>query len=118
MALRLPTHHVPPRQRTSYSTADKSILEKNSHTSQRQQQLDDDATEWILFSSSQVASTSHPYCLFHQHWLRACFVGEGVMGRKRQHEPPSLLSPHTLNAPSLRVCSCVRACAHVVAPRS
>lgn len=57
MAFRSPTH-APARRQTSYSTSGQSALEINTHASQYQQQLDDDAKEWILFSPSQAASTT------------------------------------------------------------
>ncbi|EED23466.1 conserved hypothetical protein [Talaromyces stipitatus ATCC 10500] len=57
MAFRLPTH-APPRRQTSYSTSERPVLEIDTHTSQHQQQLDDDSKEWILFSPSQAASTT------------------------------------------------------------
>ncbi|RAO71911.1 uncharacterized protein BHQ10_007923 [Talaromyces amestolkiae] len=53
MAFRSPTH-APPRRQPSYSTT----LEIDTHASQHQQQVDDDAKEWILFSPSQAASTT------------------------------------------------------------
>lgn len=57
MAFRSPTH-APPRRQTSYSTSERPALDIDTHASQHQQQLDDDAKEWILFSPSQAASTT------------------------------------------------------------
>ncbi|KAL3709768.1 hypothetical protein TMatcc_003559 [Talaromyces marneffei ATCC 18224] len=57
MAFRLPTH-APPRRQTSYPASEQRALELATHTSQHQQQIDDDSKEWILFSPSQAASTT------------------------------------------------------------
>ncbi|KUL88800.1 hypothetical protein ZTR_03495 [Talaromyces verruculosus] len=56
MAFRSPTH-APSRRQTSYPASGQPALEIDTHAS-HQQQIDDDAKEWILFSPSQAASTT------------------------------------------------------------